>query len=113
MKDDKWEKLNSLERLGLLSFAIPLVLFTWALPVILLRAWVLTVLWGWFVVPVFGVDTLRYAHAMGVLCIVSTFGPHSRIKSEYQDSLGIQIAQSIVQPLYGLLIGWLIKVIAL
>lgn len=47
---------------GILSFPL----------LILLRAWVLTLLWGWFVTP-FGLMSLGLAHAYGLSTVAQLF----------------------------------------
>lgn len=49
---------------------------------ILLRAWVLTILWAWFVVPL-GVGTIGIAHAYGLALAAQMFtGTSTKSKDE-------------------------------
>ena len=53
--------------LGLLAFAV----LVWMPLMTLLRAWVLVLLWGWFVVPQFGTAPLSWPIAAGFSVIFS------------------------------------------
>ena len=50
----------------------------------LMNGWALSTLWGWFIVPLFGVPSLTIAQAIGVAITVSTFKTTS-IKSPDKD----------------------------
>jgi hypothetical protein len=58
----------------ILRAVVCVVLFIVGLPIIALyRAWVLSQLWGWFVVPVFHLPALEIRYALGLSLIVSMF----------------------------------------
>ena len=69
---------------------------------IVMRAWVLTILWGWFIVP-FGLPALGIAWAIGIAATISIFTAKP-VKSEEGDNSSLAFA--IVQPLMALLIGF-------
>ncbi|WP_216838401.1 hypothetical protein [Falsiroseomonas tokyonensis] len=39
-------------------------------PLLILRAWMLTLMWGWYLVPAFGLEPLRLIYAFGILLIL-------------------------------------------
>ena len=74
--------------------------------------YVLTVLWGWFVVPVFALPALRLPEAIGVSLIVH-FLTAGRINTNKADKSLAQLfgeasVWALVRPLFGLLFGWLV-----
>lgn len=77
---------------------------------VVLRAWVLTVLWGWFLVPV-GVFELSITTAIGVSIIVNLFTQHLAKDSSDEDGKQGMIngmIQAVVGPLIALLLGWIV-----
>jgi hypothetical protein len=82
--------------LALLAFA-PLAI-TWS-------AYVLTVLWGWFVEPTFGVDPLSVPYAAG-LGVLASFLTHQAREHDHSAAESIGIA--VLHPLFALAFGWVI-----
>jgi len=73
----------------------------------LLRGWALSVLWGWFVVPIFGVPALGIAQAIAVAMVVSML-THQYVPSKEKDTWG-PWAQIFLAPLFAVGIGWIVK----
>jgi len=80
-------------------------------PLAILRGWVLSILWGWFMVPVFGLPALGIAQAIGVGLVVTTFthtGSSNCQKSKdhkaWHDLIG-----AFAGPLIGLGIGYVVR----
>lgn len=74
----------------------------------LLNAWVLTLLWGWFLVP-FGLPSIGVAHAYGLSVLVTFLNYNA--KRSYLDSQEdmdwfVFLVLSVVAPLLALLLGW-------
>jgi hypothetical protein len=59
------------------------VMFVVSLPSLFLRAFVLTQLWGWFLVEGYGLKALSFAASVGVLMIVSLV--HSGVSGKKED----------------------------
>lgn len=38
---------------------------------ILINGWVLSILWAWFIIPIFGIHALTFAQALGLCTIVN------------------------------------------
>lgn len=72
-------------------------------PLIILRAWVLTMLWGWYVVPAFGAEPLRLIFAFGILMIVMVF---RGVRPKSDKTLGETVVDTIASSLLILLVGW-------
>ena len=73
------------------------------------RGYVLTVLWGWFVVPTFGLAALALVPAIGVSLIVS-FMTHQVDQSKEQEGspsgrTARSVAQALLTPALALGIG--------
>jgi hypothetical protein len=76
---------------------------------ILLNAWVLVILWGWFMVPLFGLPALNIPYAIGIQLVLgllrrtnSDTAPSGR---KWYENAGIVIGT----PLFALLIGYIVK----
>lgn len=90
---------------ALLAVAVVLVVGT------MLNGWVLTVLWAWFVVPVFALPLLSTAYAIGIASIIG-FLTHQYQRSDNDlsanDSLIAALAYAIGRPLLLLAFGWIV-----
>ena len=115
---DSNDNAVSEEPAGLLSTIIGTVLITpimtivvlvVVLPLALYQAWVLTILWGWFVIPVFNVAPLQFGYAYGLLLILYLLNPPVPKKRKNEFSLGEAYGVGIVGPTCSLAVGWLVK----
>jgi hypothetical protein len=78
-----------------------------SVPLVLFEAWLMTILWQWFVLPVFGWDTPSVLHMVGLMTLGLMFrsmpksiaDPHERLR-------GVGYRTLYVLVLFGL--GWLI-----
>ena len=73
-----------------------------------LEGWVLTVLWGWFIVPAFGVPGLRIPYAIGLALLVGML-THRVRKEEHQPDTAHVLAHGLVMPFLYLGLGWFVK----
>lgn len=87
-----------------LVFAIPL----WVL-LDLGRAYVLFIMWGWFMIPAFGITTPPLMALWGVLLMVHTVLYRRPSPEEEDESLGIWAARSVTISLTILSMALLIK----
>lgn len=97
------EKAVSVVILALLG--IPAMIFFSSL----LNGWALSVLWRWFVSPVFEIRNLGIAEAIGLSLIVSYLTHQAQNKNREENSLANTLGLVIVRPLFSVLIGWCIK----
>ena len=58
-----------------------LLLLVLAVPITIYRAYVLTCLWAWFIIPMFDAPRLGVWYAIGILSIASLF-QHNKYKHE-------------------------------
>lgn len=76
------------------------------------KGYVLTVLWGWFVVPTFGLPALALAPAIGLAMVVSFLTHQSDASKEpdgeFSDRMLKAIAHTLVMPALVLGIGWVV-----
>lgn len=73
----------------------------------------LSVLWGWFVVPLFGVPNLTIAQAIGLSMVVGflTYQYHDNHKKEEMSLAGkiiYLVLLAIIQPAVTLVIGYIV-----
>lgn len=76
---------------------------------VLFNGWVLTILWGWFVAPLFGLPVLTLKSAMGLSLIIGylTGGLKNDTKEEDKEKEYLKYVK-ILNPFFVLLMGWLI-----
>lgn len=96
-----------MEALFILLFALLI-----SVPLMIWRAFVITVLWGWFVVPQFGLQPLGMVSAIGLTAVVRVFTSHlnntESDKDKQNESIAGAIANSILVPALALLTGWIV-----
>jgi len=77
----------------------------------LLRGWVISIMWGWFVVPVFHLPVLGVLQAIGLALVAGMMLGHSSAKINKDKSLLTLVGEFIViafSPFVALFIGWII-----
>ena len=71
---------------------------------------VLSILWGWFAVPAFGLPALTIPLAMGIMLVVSYMTKqadfNNQDREDYQKRVNVVM---IVKPLAALVVGYVIK----
>jgi hypothetical protein len=74
------------------------------------RGYVLSILWGWFAVPIFGLPQLTVPAAIGVCLIVGMFfARNDEDNRSGWEKFGSSIAVTFIGPLCTLLVGWIVK----
>ncbi len=71
------------------------------------RGYVLTILWAWFIVPVFHLPVLTLLPAMGVALLVGFMTADSTGMKD-EDAMGSAITTEFLSPLMALGLGWII-----
>jgi hypothetical protein len=72
----------------------------------ILRGWVLSVMWGWFIVPAFGLPALSIPIAIGIAMIMS----YLTHQIEPDDSSTAKAAgHAFGGPIMVLLLGWIVQ----
>lgn len=73
------------------------------------RAWVLTVLWTWFVVPIAAVAVLTVPAAVGVITVFASLTYHLQPTSDREGRTWQQaMNQVFVVPAMSLTMGWIV-----
>ena len=77
------------------------------------NGYVLTVLWGWFLVPTFGMPALALAPAIGLSLVVS-FLTHQSDAAKEQEGSSMErfskaVAHSLLMPALVLGVGWVVQ----
>ena len=87
---------------GIVSFPLGILIYGWAL----------SVLWGWFVVPVFGLPVLTLLQAYGLALVIGLtthqFSPWPKDLS-YTELASHTLSVAIVPGLLFLLAGWIVR----
>jgi hypothetical protein len=71
------------------------------------RGYVLSVMWTWFVVPVFHLPLLTIPYALGIGLLMTSLAGASSNKRE--ESLFSSIATMVLTPWFLLLVAWIVK----
>jgi hypothetical protein len=77
------------------------------------KGFVLTILWGWFMVPTFGLQPLAIAPAIGVSIVVG-YLTHQRHQNDGEKGGSLERTAEIfgymaMMPALALLVGWIVK----
>lgn len=88
---------------------VTVVLAIFVMPTLLVRAYVLTCLWGWYLTSLSGLPPLRMVFAFGLILIATVLvGKPVRKPVPGQDySIWQSLAFGLLGPLLALVIGWL------
>ena len=84
------------------------VLMLVAIPLAIWKAYCISILWGWFITPVFGMPSPSMVAILGLLIFIPLAYPVFPNESDdFAERLGKLIGQSGIVPLIGLGVGWL------
>ncbi len=76
-----------------------------AVPIILLRGWILLLLWSWFIIPL-GAPEITLAHAIGLGIIISySTGSKYDLREKTTEEKIKEFVYLVFAPLFALLIG--------
>lgn len=71
------------------------------------NAWVLSILWGWFIVPL-GVKSLSIAHAYGFTLVTGLVLSNRGVKeNKNQEDWAVSVTTWLLIPLAALFFGWI------
>jgi len=74
----------------------------------ILKGYVLSILWGWFIVPVFSLPELTVVSAIGIAIVVSYLTHQYNENKGEGKSFDKRIAIIILRPFFVLLFGWVV-----
>ncbi len=79
----------------------------------LLSGWILSVLWGWFIIPVFHLPALTIPYAIGISIVAGLLTHQYQDRNTKNKSAEERITDvlmvSIIDPLLVLVIAWVVK----
>lgn len=74
------------------------------------RGYVLSILWGWFIVPTFSLPPLLIVQAIGLSCVITAFGSPFMKKTKSSNDPKTEMIQLManlaVGPAFMLLVSW-------
>lgn len=101
---------------GALAFFAIAFLILMIVPSVMWSGYVLSIMWGWFVVPTFGLPPLHIGVAIGISSIVSFIVPRTdcqKKKDKDGDGIGAIVLKDTIKtfgkPAFFLLFGWIVK----
>ena len=71
-----------------------------------LDGWALSVLWGWFIVPIFGLPVLTQVQALGVALVMGFMTKQYTQTDKDRNWEGVGYA--FVKPIFAVIMGWVI-----
>ena len=96
--------------LGLVVWSIFLIVIS-----VILNGWALSVLWGWFIVPVFATPTLMTLQAIGISSIANFLLARvadTKTEQDKDKTVGDKMVEGFAivvgQPLFAVFFGWVI-----
>ena len=99
---------------GALAFFAIAFLVAMIIPSVMWSGYVLSIMWGWFIVPTFGLPSLQVGVAIDISGIISFIVPTSDYKKKEEDE-GIGeivlggVIRAVGKPAIFLLFGWIVK----
>lgn len=101
------------DKTGLACFGLLALVVVSVVVSALMNGWVLSVLWGWFVVPLFNVQPLSVATAIGLSLaigmLVSRESSSSDEKKDLSDAIAGVVVRVVFASLFTLFFGWIVK----
>ena len=79
----------------------------------ILGGWALSIMWEWFIVPVFALPSLGIVQAIGLSCVITLLAPrqiqrNSGVKKSTFDVVIETSAQAFLAPLLAVGFGWIV-----
>jgi hypothetical protein len=78
----------------------------------IINGWAISVLWGWFIVPVFSVPSLTVPYAAGLSLVASMLSSSSTINSSetkgWTEVISSLVGRIIIAPILTVLVGWVL-----
>jgi hypothetical protein len=101
------------DNIGLSYFGLAVLAVVSVVVGALMNGWVLSILWGWFVLPLFGLPSLSIPKAIGLALVVGVLTKQDTqsesSNKETSNPIMALIARAVFAPLFVLLIGWVVK----
>lgn len=73
---------------------------------LIFHAYIITIMWDWFVIPVFGLGELSIPYAIGLSLFVGTFSSDTYKETSTSEDLK-NLAKVAIRPILALLIGYI------
>jgi hypothetical protein len=90
---------------------MPFIIAT-LIPVLLWFGWAISILWGWFVAPVFGLPAITISQAAGLSLVLSAMRAKLSAPKD-ETSFALKALTVLIGPPMAVGIGWVVKWIAL
>ena len=85
-----------------------MVLIVGVMASVLIDGYVLSLLWGWLVVPTFRIPALSIAQAIGIMLVVGFIVEEHAVADDGDNPLERIIGRTIIRPAIALAVGWIV-----
>ena len=96
-----------MKTIGIIATTLMVMAFS-----VTINGWALSVLWKWFIVPVFGAPILTIPAAIGVAMVVNylteKINMNNKDEREWGEKLFVGAFLAIAKPSFALLFGWIV-----
>lgn len=94
-----------------LVVVLPIILAI-VVPFLLWSGWAVTILWGWFVAPTFGLPALTITQAAGICLLLGVMRARMAAPKD-ETTWGLKLFAMVFGPPIAVGVGWVIKWLAL
>jgi hypothetical protein len=82
------------------------------IPILLWFGWAVSILWGWFVAPVFGLPAITISQAAGLSLVLSAMRAKLSAPKD-ETGLALKVLTVVIGPPMAVGVGWVVKWLAL
>jgi hypothetical protein len=90
------------------AFLIVLMTLGFMVVMYAIQGWVLSIMWGWFIVPLFHLPPLSILQAIGLTLVVVLLTGSASKTAQTSEERVTNIATGVIGPFIALLVGWII-----
>jgi len=78
----------------------------------LFNGWSLTMLWNWFIVPLFDLPAMSIVYAIGISVLIGALSRPPEVdsskKKETSDLIASVLTNALLRPLFSVFFGWIV-----
>lgn len=75
----------------------------------LIQGWAISILWAWFIVPIFTIPQISITQSIGLAIFMGVFSQYRAPKKEESQKPLQDMMSQLLKPLIAVGIGWIVK----